>query len=119
MSESNATPSSDAISPDDRRAHARIPADLKVEVTAFEETLELTTRDVSLGGIFLFSRRPVPVNLEVGVTLQSGEERVSLSGVVMHALAGVGFGVGFREVSQADQEKLTAFLHAAEARQAA
>ncbi len=99
-----------AVDPAERREHPRIPCDLQVSLTGRDETFELSARDVSVGGVFLFSKKPVSLNQAVTLKFSAGESTVEAKGTVVHHLRQVGFGVRFDVLSEADQDRLGAFL---------
>ena len=94
----------------DRRQHPRIPCQIQVIVEGLPAPMAMTSRDISHGGVFLFSRAPRALNCELDVTIQAGRDQVRARGLVVHHLAGVGFGVRFLEVSARDRDTLADFL---------
>ena len=93
-----------------RRAHERIPCELEVHVDGLDVPVALTTRDVSLGGIFLFTTRPIELDRRVELRLEAGTIGLELTGTVVHALPGVGVGVKFTDLDHASRDQLATFL---------
>ncbi len=99
----------------ERRRHPRIPCTLAVTVDDDPTPIVVTSRDVSLGGVFLYSPLPKALNETLRMAFQAGERRLQARGVVVHHLPGVGYGVQFDSFSEvADQLALAALLDSAE-----
>lgn len=79
----------------ERRSAPRVPCTLRVEVEADGERALLTTRDLSVTGVFVFAPRVRPPGARLALVLHLGRGRLSLTGRVVHALPGVGYGVRF------------------------
>lgn len=101
----------------ERRRDRRVRCRLAVEVDGLGEPLTLTTRDVSLGGVFLYHPRPLPVDRPLALHLRAGERTLHLTGTVVHHLVDVGFGVRFDPAPDDEMSALRAFLAAVEGRQ--
>ena len=63
-------------------------------------------RDLSLGGVMLADREPLPVGSPVRMDLHLGVEIVSCSGVVLRSEADLGMAVEFRELSPIARNRL-------------
>lgn len=99
----------------DRRRHPRIPCELAVLVDDAPDALHTTSRDLSLGGIFLYSTAPPALGRSVSLTFAAGPRSLALRGEVVHHLPEVGFGVRFDPIeSPADERALGAFLESIE-----
>ncbi|MEZ4432837.1 MAG: PilZ domain-containing protein [bacterium] len=79
----------------ERRRTPRVPCTLRVEVEADGERALLTTRDLSVTGVFVFAPRVRAPGARVALVLHLGRGRLALTGRVMHAQPGVGYGVRF------------------------
>ena len=90
----------------ERRLHPRIPCALTVTVEGLEAPMRLTTRDVSLGGVFLYSHTPRPLLTEVDLTLHAPQKHLRARGRVVHLLPGIGFGVRFLSLQPGDAARL-------------
>ena len=68
------------------RAHARAKIDAFVRVVGADREYAFRTRDLSEGGVFLYTRvghlYPFAVGAEVAIELQAGERVVSLRGMI-------------------------------------
>ncbi len=100
---------------DDRREYRRFASDLNISVNGGADTFNVTTRDVSQGGVFFFTRRPFALNAIVVLKLYTKEHPLDASAVVVHLLPGVGVGVQFEDLSPESLERLQAFLNRVEA----
>lgn len=99
----------------DRRAHQRIACELEITIAGRDGRYALTTRDVSLGGVFVFAREPLSLNQNLELSFAAGDHVLNLQGVVVHHLRGAGFGVQFEEMDAEAETRLTRFLHDVEA----
>lgn len=107
-------------SPADRRRHPRHDLKLLVQLSSGERAFELTSENVSLGGIFL-ETKGAPLQLHDTVTLQvvlpeqnhGRDLRIPIEGVVVYLVEGKGAGVEFSwwtDEQQERREELTAYL---------
>jgi hypothetical protein len=61
------------------------------------EVILATGRDISLGGIGLYSHRPIPMGTEMLINIDNGRERLLTKAVAVHSTMSVGlFKVGAR-----------------------
>jgi hypothetical protein len=63
-------------------------------------------RDLSLEGVFVFDPDPLPVGSEIILTLQAGDQDISLEGVVRHSVDHEGMGIQFTKVSPVSKRRL-------------
>jgi len=94
----------------ERRLHPRFDCRLEVVVDGRPAPIRATTRDISIGGVFLYSDDPRPLNDAVDLTLQAEARAIRARGIVVHHLPDVGFGVQFIELADGDRERLGTFL---------
>jgi hypothetical protein len=94
----------------DRRQHPRFACRLEVVIEGQPGPIGTTTRDVSIGGVFLYSGEPRPLNDALDLTLQAESSTIRARGLVVHHLPDVGFGVQFVELAAGDHDRLRAFL---------
>jgi len=84
----------------DRRYCIRYP--LAADAEAFDlETgsqVDGVTSDISLGGVFICTSKPLPSNSRVRVTLRRKDEKVEALGVVRIVKPRIGMGVEFIDV---------------------
>ena len=114
------TSDSEASDPADRRRHPRHDLQLVVQLSSGERTFELTSENVSLGGIFLVTDgEPLPLGetVQLDVVLpgvnHGRDKRISLDGVVLYLVPGKGAGVEFMwwtEEEKERREQLSAYL---------
>lgn len=77
----------------DKRSHARFPMSLEVTIVVAGERYRAESRDVSLGGMFVFTDVKVPFGANVGVMLKlpALKEEISVEAVARwHQDGGVG-----------------------------
>jgi hypothetical protein len=67
--------------------------------------------DISLGGCSLDMINPLPSNTEVEVTVSSGGRVVHAKGLVCNARPGLGMGIAFRKMTEADQVNLHGIIN--------
>ncbi|MCA9558118.1 MAG: PilZ domain-containing protein, partial [Myxococcales bacterium] len=97
---------------EDRRRHPRVECAMRIRVREDDTVYDLTTRDVSLGGVFLFSKASVALNAAMTLQLEAGERTLDAGGTVVHRLPGVGFGVRFDWMAEDGERRLAEFLDA-------
>src|SRR5262245_29321422 len=96
----------------ERRREPRYDVEVKVEVFRDERLVaELTTRNVSASGLFLFYPKGAPLGDVLALKLSLGDQgSVTLIGEVVHSIPEVGMGIRFFDVDEASRETLDAFL---------
>lgn len=104
----------------ERRKHPRKKLVIKVTYIQGDAFHYYHTRDVSLGGMFLETRRPFPVGtlLDLDFSLPDKKERVEVGAEVVRTVAydpgnpgaNPGMGVAFSRISARDREALADFL---------
>ncbi len=94
----------------DRRQHARVP--LVTQVYCEEFMWLAFSRDVSMGGMFIETKQPVPVGsrLTIRFHLEEGDPIVLASGVVRYVVPKLGVGVQFDEIEPPDRARLTGYV---------
>ncbi len=104
--------SSEASDPADRRRHPRHEVKLVVQLSSGERTFELTSENVSLGGIFLVTHgEPLPLHETVQLELvlpsvnNGRDKRISIAGVVLYQVPGKGAGVEFSWWTDDERER--------------
>jgi hypothetical protein len=100
----------------ERRQHPRFPCRVEVLIDGRPAPIAATTRDVSVGGVFLYSDDPRPLNDAVDLTIKAETRTIRARGLVVHHLPDVGFGVQFLELTDADGDRLRGFLSEVERR---
>ena len=104
----------------ERRAHARIAVPMSVQVIDGKREQELSVRDVSKSGIFLFSKKPpgevgtlITLRLSLVAGLKPVEVKAEIVRVVLDADHGdevLGFGAHFVEMTPERESALINFL---------
>jgi uncharacterized protein (TIGR02266 family) len=97
---------------DERRKYDRVPIAIAVHYENFQETVVVTSRDISLGGLFLGTATPAPpgTDLELRLQLPDDHGQVQATGHVVHCLQGIGMGVEFRGFTADGEPRLQAYL---------
>jgi type IV pilus assembly protein PilZ len=82
----------------EHREHARAPIELRVEYKKLNSFFADYTRNISKGGTFIRTKKPLPIGTRFlfRLTLPSRAAPFSVSGVVMRVEAGDGAGMGIR-----------------------
>ncbi len=94
----------------DRRYCIRYPFAADVELLDLESgaKTEGVTSDISMGGVFICTSRPMPSNSRVRITLIRKDQRVEALGVVRIVKPRIGMGIEFIEHSgQREASQLT------------
>ena len=83
----------------DKRSHARFPVNLEVVLVHAGERHSAESRDVSLGGMFLYTAAKVHFGADVAVELHMPalKERITIQGVARWHQEG-GVGVSFKSM---------------------
>jgi PilZ domain-containing protein len=96
----------------DKRQHRRAKLVTQIRCEALGREEVHVTRDVSVGGLFVSSKEPFPQNSEVSVFfhLRPSEPAISCHGKVVYSLKGLGMGVQFTDLNDADRASLQKFV---------
>lgn len=78
----------------------------------------ITTRDISVGGVFLFTASEVALGTVLHMRFVCDGARLKATGEVVHRLPGIGVGVAFRVVDARWAGQVESFILAAEAQAA-
>lgn len=83
----------------DKRSHARFPVSLEVTLICGGERHRAESRDVSLGGMFVYTKAKVPfgADVEVEFFLPALKDRISIQAVARWHQDG-GVGVSFKSM---------------------
>lgn len=95
-----------------RRQATRYEVEVQVQVFRDERLVaELTTRNISESGLFLFHPKGAPLGDFLSLRLLLGEEgTLQLMGEVVHSIPDVGMGIRFFDVDEKSQRALGEFL---------
>ena len=109
--------SSEFITPSvERRRHRRAQLIADVRCQALGHSEVLVTRDISPGGVFITTKKPLPLQAEVTLTLRLDPKGPALTfhGHVVNSLKGLGMGVEFTEMSDEARSMLQKFVDEAD-----
>ena len=100
MGERSSNSDSRSIAVRDRRYCIRYPfaADIVVLDLETGSQIEGVTSDLSIGGVFVCTSKPLPSNTRVRVTLTRRDQRVEALGMVRIVKPRIGMGVEFIDV---------------------
>jgi c-di-GMP-binding flagellar brake protein YcgR len=96
----------------ERRQYRRVKLVIKIHCEALNRHDVLETRNVSIGGMFINVRSPMPVNSELSLTFQlwPAEPAITCRARVMFSRLGLGMGIQFLDLSGAAQKMLQRFV---------
>ena len=96
----------------DRRFCIRYPFAADVLVLDLESGTrsEGVTSDLSMGGIFVCTSKPLPSNTRVRITLTRKDQKVEALGMVRIVKPRIGMGIEFIDVESPHHEMLTRWL---------
>lgn len=94
----------------DKRKHAR--ARLVTQIECSECTSLAFSRDVSLGGMFIETKRPLAIGSRINMrfNLDDGRPVIVAAGEVTYQVVKLGMGVTFVELVPADKSRLEAYV---------
>lgn len=96
----------------DQRRYRRYPIQLRVQFSHTDRVMEVSSRDIGLGGVYLSTSKPaIPGTIiKMSVYLPENQGEIRVAGIVVHFLAGRGMGVEFKTFSRGAREALTSYL---------
>jgi PilZ domain len=96
----------------DRRYCIRYPFAADVELLDLESgaKAEGVTSDISMGGTFVCTSRPLPSNARVRMTLTRKDQKVEALGVVRIVKPRIGMGIEFIDLESEDYEVLRSWV---------
>lgn len=96
----------------DRRFCIRYPFAADVQVLDLESgsRTDGVTSDLSMGGIFVCTSKPLPSNTRVRITLTRKDQKVEALGMVRIVKPRIGMGIEFIDVESPHHEMLTRWL---------
>lgn len=94
----------DEISPDERRQFDRARLIVDVHFDGAESTGIASTKDLSLGGVYLTTQSPLPLGVTLTLRIPLGGEQVIVKADVVYSNPGHGVGVRFHRL--ADEARL-------------
>jgi hypothetical protein len=87
------------ISTDDRRQYDRSRLIVDVHFNGAESTGVASTKDISLGGLYMTTQTRIPVGSMLALRIPIGGDHVIVRGEVVYSNPGEGVGVKFHELS--------------------
>jgi hypothetical protein len=104
----------------ERRECQRYFVDLPIEIRGPNTSFPLrgATADVSLGGCYVATIFPLAIGVKVEFTLQVAGEDMKGHGVIRTSHPGIGMGIQFIDLSEADLLRLDGYLSKSEITQA-
>ena len=90
---------SDEISPDERRQFYRSRLIVDVHFDGADSTGIASTKDMSLGGLYLSTQVEIPKGATLTLRIPVGGEHVVVKGDVVYSIPGHGVGVRFHRLS--------------------
>jgi hypothetical protein len=100
----------DARSPAERRASERKKVIVDVRFEGGDGTGIANTRDIGAGGLYMTTSAELELGAPIVMSLELGERRMNIAGVVVYSDPGHGVGVRFRDLSDDDSAVLTKAL---------
>ncbi|HLY59355.1 MAG TPA: PilZ domain-containing protein [Terriglobia bacterium] len=93
-----------------RQRRARLITEVKCEAMHRDELL--VTRDVSVGGLFLTTKTPLPLDSSVFVafSLAVGTPAISCNARVVYSMQGLGMGIQFTDLNEGARASLQKFV---------
>jgi len=70
-----------------------------------------TIRDISIGGVFIQDKNPLPEGTVFGFTLRVDDELLPLKGIVRRSIARTGMGIQFQDLNAEAMSKLERVLN--------
>lgn len=90
---------SDEVSPAERREHDRSRLIVDVHFDGAQSTGVASTKDISVGGLYLTTQTRIPVGATLALRIPLGNEHVVVKGEVVYSNPGEGVGVKFQQLS--------------------
>lgn len=97
----------------DRRSGNRHVFTASAEVTEVSSGARFSARttDLGPGGCFVDTTNPFPVGAKVRVTVRKGKNEFNTHGTVVYSQHGLGMGISFTGLDDAQREALDAWIH--------
>jgi hypothetical protein len=96
----------------EKRQHRRARLITEVKCEAMDRDEVLVTRDVSVGGIFVTTKKPFPLNSKVALdfSLGPGQPSISCRGKVVYSMQDLGMGIEFSELNEETHLSIEKFV---------
>lgn len=98
--------------PPDKRRYRRYPIKLRVQFSHTDRMMEVSSRDISLGGVYLATSKPaIPGTvIKMAILLPESQAEIRVAGLVVHFIGGRGMGVEFKTFGRGAQDALATYL---------
>lgn len=105
-------PSGAAVEETDRRAGNRHLFTASAEVVELTSGARFSTRttDLGPGGCFIDTTNPFPVGANVRISIRKGKNQFNTTGTVVYSQQGLGMGISFTGLDQAQQHAIEAWI---------
>ncbi len=112
MAERTSKGDGQSLSIRDRRYCIRYPFAADIELLDLESgsRSEGVTSDISMGGVFICTSKPLPSNTRVRITLTRKDQKVEALGVVRIVKPRIGMGIEFMDLEPPYHELLTRWI---------
>jgi hypothetical protein len=96
----------------DKRVHRRAKLVTQVKCDALGRNEVLVTRDVSVGGLFISTKTPLPLESVAGIFFSVGysSHSISCKGKVVYSMPGMGMGIEFMDLKDESRQMLQKFV---------
>jgi len=96
----------------DKREHRRAKLVTQVKCEAMKRDDLLVSRDVSVGGVFISTKTPLPLDSMVGVSfsLAPGQPAIACKGKVVFSRQDLGMGIEFSDMNVESRQSLEKFV---------
>jgi uncharacterized protein (TIGR02266 family) len=93
-----------------RHRRASLVTEVKCDPSGKDELL--VTRDVSTGGLFIITKKPLPMDSSVSLSfnLGDGHPLISCRGKVVYSMQGMGMGIQFMDLPDESLQSLQKFV---------
>lgn len=102
------------MDPSERRQHPRLSVKVEIDFTSDHNFYSATTRDVSVGGVFLETNLALKIGTKIEIELKFLKRRAKIEGEIAWQLMEgdevVGVGVRFGHVPAAAEKSIRAFM---------
>jgi c-di-GMP-binding flagellar brake protein YcgR len=96
----------------ERRQYRRVQLVAQVQCAATARADIMVTRDISIGGMFINAKFPLPMDSEVNLTfrLRPTDPAITCRAKVMYSRVGTGMGIQFLDLSEAATASIQKFV---------
>ncbi len=96
----------------EKRQHRRAKLITHVRCEAMNREGLLVTRDVSIGGMFINTQTPLPLEsaVRLAFSLGSGIPPILCNGKVVYSMQGLGMGIEFADLNEESRQSLEEFV---------